>query len=229
MRENLVRMLRCIGHLQTFRGTRKTVLVPGSAMFHSSGGAELTFYHDDPASAQGDGQCEDEEEAEAWELPEVAHPFVISLVYAALWLDRSDRLGEEVEIKGPRVLCPGTIYDMLREKQYLTWSVQDATEFAMQVPFVPLEKGGWYDTELVSEWKDCVQRFRAHEFLAGLVIVGAVETWSLVSHLDHPSLLEAKTVTYDCLMSQDVRRGSLNVVGWPSVLETIEPRSDAWE
>ncbi|KAF5699336.1 hypothetical protein FGLOB1_11431 [Fusarium globosum] len=135
IQENLVRMLRCIGHVQAFRGRRRTTLVPGSATFDKNGVAELTFYRD-PAEGQddtddGEGDItsteEDEsmhddvkEEGEFVALPEVAQPFATLLAVQALWLDRSERLGEEVEVKGPRVLDPVVIYDMLRQKRYLT-------------------------------------------------------------------------------------------------------------
>ncbi|KAF5968447.1 hypothetical protein FCOIX_11408, partial [Fusarium coicis] len=176
IQENLVRMLRCIGHVQAFRGRRRTTLVPGSATFDKNGVAELTFYRD-PAEGQddtndGEGDItsteEDEsmhddvkEEGEFVALPEVAQPFATLLAVQALWLDRSERLGEEVEVKGPRVLDPVVIYDMLRQKRYLTWSVDEATEFAKGIPFEPLERGGWFHTEIVAEWKEHVQYFRA--------------------------------------------------------------------
>ncbi|KAF4474624.1 hypothetical protein FAGAP_12808 [Fusarium agapanthi] len=180
IRENLVRMLRCIGQLQAYRGGRKTLLVPGSATFFENRVAKLTFYQD-PAEEQV-GSSEDGEgdiEVDDWKeerlfvaLPEVAQPFATLLAVEALWLDRSERKGEEIEVKGPRVLDPVVIYDMLREKRYLTWSVQEATEFAYSIPFVPLERGGWFDTEIVAEWREFVQCYRAHDYLGYLLAKG---------------------------------------------------------
>lgn len=229
IRENLVRMLRCIGQLQSYRGGRKTLLVPGSAMFFKNRVAKLTFY-EDPAEEQV-GSSEDGEgdvEVDDWKeerllvaLPEVAQPFATLLAIEALWLDRSERRGEEIEVKGPRVLDPAVIYDMLREKRYLTWSVQEATEFAYSIPFVPLERGGWCDTEIVAEWRDFVQCYRAHDFLGYLLVKGAVESWPLSRFLDTPAFLETKTVTYDCLMRQDQRRGKRDSSEWPFIMEIV--------
>lgn len=237
-RENLVRMLRCIGHLQSSRGERETRLVPGSATFDKNGVAELTFYQgpvekqDESVDGGGDiaptqrgddeGYDEGTEEGDTVvALPEVAQPFATLLAVQALWLDRSERVGEALETKVLRVLDPVVIDDMLRRKQYTTWSVGDAIAFAYSIPFEPPERGAWCETELVAEWKENVQHFRAHRFIADLLVTGAIEVWPLARYVDRQALWDVKTVTYDCLKRQDVRRGTLYVDGWPMNVESV--------
>ncbi|RSL38434.1 hypothetical protein CEP54_016408, partial [Fusarium duplospermum] len=147
MRENLVGMLECIKWLKTSRKDRDLTVVPGSAIFREDGKAELTFSNPDLDEGESGGRAEHE-------LPAVAQFFLTVLVYAHLWLCKSEREGDEVEIRGPRVLSPSTIFGMLREKRYLSWTTEeDVKDFVMSLSFDPLERGEWTDSMLVVEWK----------------------------------------------------------------------------
>lgn len=226
---NLERMLQCIDLVERERlslGKRGTELVPGSAVFHPRGAAELAFFADSAQLQEGDGdpdgggQSEDESERQyrAWEMPNMVQPFVVSLVYAALWLEASQRNGEEVVHSVVSVLSPEAIYEMLRSEMYMHWNVQDALDFVATVPFVPLVSGAWYYSNLVSQWREYVRVFRCHQFLAGLVRTGVIESWDLITELDNPSLLSAETVTYDCLSKQGRKRDGRNRRDWPEVV-----------
>lgn len=192
MRENLVRMLECIEWLTVFRVEREVNLVPGSAVFRKDRHAELTFYNEDQDEGEPGGRGD-------WELPAVAQVFVTVLVYAHLWLCKSERDGDEVAIRGPRVLCPNTILGMLQEKRYLEWTTEEALDFVRSLPFQILERGEWNDSILVAEGTEHVQRFRAKMFLVGLLDTGVLETREQLRYMGDMLFSDMSTVTYQCL------------------------------
>lgn len=215
MRENLVGMLECIKWLKTSRKDRDLTVVPGSATFRKDGKAELTFSNLDLDEGESGGRTDHE-------LPAVAQFFLTVLVYAHLWLCKSEREGDEVEIRGPRVLSPNTIFGMLREKRYVSWTTEeDVKDFIMSLSFDPLERGEWTDSMMVIEWKEYVQRFRLRMFLNSLVDIGAIETKEMFCYLRGTLSEETKTVTYQCSVTGAMRQEKEWQGHWPSVLEEI--------